>query len=48
MRSGFAKGFENLVSVLFDVYLIEYLRDLAFLVDQKRCPLDTHVLFAVH
>jgi hypothetical protein len=39
---------EHFVVVLIDLYLGKYVRDLAGFVDEERCALDAHVLFAVH
>ena len=44
----FTKGFEHLVGMTLDIYLVEDLRDLAFFIDQERRPINAHVLFPVH
>src|SRR5678815_5688656 len=43
-----SKCFEHLIGVLFDIYFIKDLSDLAIFVDQKRLPVYAHVLFSVH
>jgi len=39
---------EYLVVVLLDLNFRKDVRDLSLLVDNKRCPLDSHVLLSIH
>jgi hypothetical protein len=44
----FTKCLEHFIGMLFDIHLVEYLRDLSFFIDQKSLPINSHVLLSVH